>query len=617
VLKDLHSIQYKNPVVESSDITDFRIPYSLQEELNNTLGSAGYHFNSYTSHVITAKATSSKPENIAVIPNQYMVYACDLYDFAIALYSYFEIFEALRAKASQLLGDAATITANINADPDLNNHFTDTNDIDLFSKFLDKVDRSYRFDSKNLINDQGVPRGARDCFGSVILKIINIPDTSSGIFGGFVYDLCGNKHAYDDLLEYKQKINVHLSLTSTPKNRVTLPKPFVLLAGISGTGKSRFVRKQAEEWQGIDNFELVAVRPDWHEPSDLLGYILRLKDKPEFISTPVIKFLVSALLEAYKQGIEFKKDDNNKLIADCSGKQTAPFWLCLDEMNLAPVEQYFADYLSVLETREWNDEVYSSAPLIKPEFLKDVINENESEVRKAMGLNDESEDSNHDALWRFIKENGLPIPFNLIVAGTVNMDETTHGFSRKVIDRALSWDFGEFFPNDFDTFFNQTSKPKTLSYPTLSHPTVEKVGKYANATIDFLKAINKVLKGTLFELAYRALNECLLAVACEQPQDEKHLQAVWDDFLMMKVLPRIEGDEDKLKSLKTDDDNLFIALENLLKTQFDQIWEGTNRPDLLREHIDEPKKILIKCRSKTKIQRMSKLLENGFTSFWP
>lgn len=61
-----------------------------------------------------------------------------------------------------------------------------------------------------------------------------------------------------------------------------------------------------------------------------------------------------------------------------------------------------------------------------------------------------------------------------------------------------------------------------------------------------LSAVNAVLKNTPFELAFRALNELLLAVASSQPQDDLALKAVWDDFMMCKVLPRIEGDTDKL-----------------------------------------------------------------------
>ncbi|MEA1989364.1 MAG: hypothetical protein U9N57_09210 [Pseudomonadota bacterium] len=385
----------------------------------------------------------------------------------------------------------------------------------------------------------------------------------------------------------------------------TLSKPFILLAGISGTGKSRFVRKQAATWQGTDNFELVAVRPDWHEPSDLLGYTLRLNDKPKFVVTPVLKFMVKAWLAALESSVTLSNEDSKTIATYNEVSPPPPFWLCLDEMNLAPVEQYFADYLAIIETREWNGNKYSCQPILKADAIQEADN-----MKAALGL--DSGEANAEILWNHIQQHGLAIPFNLIVAGTVNMDETTHGFSRKVIDRALSLDFGEFAPNNFEEFFiDEDKKPqfKTLTYPTISQATTN--DDNAQKTVAFLQAINSLLEGTLFEIAYRALNECLLTVECVQPANEITLQAVWDDFLMMKILPRIEGDEDKLASPNTDDDNLFIALEKVLEEQLNKIW-NSKRPDLLRDNAPE-----IECRSRAKITRMKNLLENGFTSFWP
>lgn len=394
-------------------------------------------------------------------------------------------------------------------------------------------------------------------------------------------------------------------------NSKPLYKSFILLAGISGTGKSRFVRKQAEVWQGVDNFELVSVRPDWHEPSDLLGYVLRLGEKPQLITTPVIKFMVKAWLVALSSGVQLRFEADKGICAQIDLENLpAAFWLCLDEMNLAPVEQYFADYLSVLETREWEGSRYYCQPLIKADFFGGVA---EKEVKKALGLDDSQES---EQLWQVIAAQGLPIPFNLVVAGTVNMDETTHGFSRKVIDRALSLDFGEFFPNDFRDFFEPTTQFKTLSYPILSQATLENVGEHAHSTVAFLNAMNLVLKGSLFELAYRALNECLLAVACEQPETPQHLQAVWDDFLMMKLLPRIEGDSDKLQSLFDAEKSLLDEMVDALKVQLSDIWEGKNRPDLLRENLNQSE-LKIACRSRKKIEHMQRQFENGFTHFWP
>lgn len=422
--------------------------------------------------------------------------------------------------------------------------------------------------------------------------------------------------------EYKQKIK---------GDAVPLSKPFILLAGISGTGKTRFVRKQAAKTGRLDEtYCLTSVRPDWHEPSDLLGYISRLDGRPQFIVTDVLYFIVQAWREILSAGVRLEKTVNDRFVV--SGEkahleQVRPYWLCLDEMNLAPVEQYFADYLSTLETREWawsgESFSYSSDPLLKSATMAQ-LGEN-STLREDLGL----QSVNYDMAWEMFYQHGIGIPFNLIVAGTVNMDETTHGFSRKVIDRALSFDFGAFFPNNFDDFFVPTVCNKVLSYPLQSQAgqldlksTYDSDGQ---KSIAFLEAINKILKGTPFELAYRALNELLLAVTCAQPQDDKCLIAVWDDFIMCKVLPRIEGDNDKLTT--AEGDAILIKLNVVLQDQLAPIFDESHndvmqRPDLYRERIitdsNNEKTLNIPCRSIRKLEWMQqRLVSATFTSFWP
>jgi hypothetical protein len=74
---------------------------------------------------------------------------------------------------------------------------------------------------------------------------------------------------------------------------IRLSKPFIILAGISGTGKTRFVRDQAERSGSLkSSYQLVSVRPDWHEPSDVIGYISRLNGEPKYIVTDVLRFIV-------------------------------------------------------------------------------------------------------------------------------------------------------------------------------------------------------------------------------------------------------------------------------------------------------------------------------------
>ena len=200
------------------------------------------------------------------------------------------------------------------------------------------------------------------------------------------------------------------------------------------------------------------------------------------------------------------------------------------------------------------------------------------------------------------------------------MDETTHGFSRKVLDRALTIDFGAFYPNDFDAFFRPQTKSKVFSFPQLSDASSQQgfcaVDPDGMRSVQFLKSINSVLKDTAFELAFRALNELLLSVKTHSISDEVTLLAVWDDFLMSKVLPRIEGTIDKLAQAGSAE-TLLASLNKLLEERLSGIWMDAQRPDLHRETV-EGGMIFIPCRSRRKIEWMSKKLEQlGCTSFWP
>ena len=128
-------------------------------------------------------------------------------------------------------------------------------------------------------------------------------------------------------------------------------KPFILLAGISGTGKSRIVRQLAYATGGENpdevkkpyNYEMIQVRPNWHDSTELLGYETRISGETEYVLTDFLRFLAKAWYF-----------------------EETPFFLCLDEMNLAPVEQYFAEYLSVLETRKLNNGRIISDSLLPP-----------------------------------------------------------------------------------------------------------------------------------------------------------------------------------------------------------------------------------------------------------
>lgn len=364
-------------------------------------------------------------------------------------------------------------------------------------------------------------------------------------------------------------------------------KPFLLLAGISGTGKSRIVRELAracwdedsDEFQAQKprNFEMIQVKPNWHDSSELIGYVSRI-DGERFVVGPFLKFLVKAIQNP-----------------------DIPHFLCLDEMNLAPVEQYFAEYLSVIESRKVNKD---------GEIVTDpIINFEQTDAYKSLIDQLFTDDADRKAYLTEINGKRLSLPANLIVIGTVNMDETTFTFSRKVLDRAMTIEM-----NDVDLDAGLTEHYEhigKLGKEELIGTAVEGVDVYSanQATCDkaltYLKSVNEILEGTPFKIAYRTRNEFLLYVVNNLPyhkdEDGNELSEDFviaralDEITNMKILSRIEGDDTKV----TDDllDNLKHTIES----------ELTN----LSADFDTEKSV-----SLTKIQEMKNRLASGFTSFW-
>lgn len=341
-------------------------------------------------------------------------------------------------------------------------------------------------------------------------------------------------------------------------------KPFILLAGISGTGKSRLVRTLAyktcskEELRNDPkkpgNFELIPVRPNWHDSSELMGYVSRINGE-KYITTSFLKFIAKAC----------KHTD-------------VPFFLCLDEMNLAPVEQYFAEYLSIIETRQVKDGKLVTDYIISKESFENQNLYNQLLTDLELSGSEFSE--------------GISIPSNLVVIGTVNMDETTHSFSRKVLDRAMTFEM-----NNVDLTAGLELSKNDWSYPESYIANDSVIGQYTSGAevysqdfkekdeiIGFLKKINNELDGTPFKIAYRVRDEFLIYCyyASQNPTANWLINAL-DEMTSMKILSRIEGDETKTGNV----------IENLLKIL------NTNYP-----------------KSNYKLNEMKKKLQIGYTSFW-
>ena len=326
---------------------------------------------------------------------------------------------------------------------------------------------------------------------------------------------------------------------------------------------------------------MVQVKPNWHDSSELIGYVSRVSGSPVFVAGDFLKFVAKAW-----------------------ENPNVPYFLCLDEMNLAPVEQYFAEYLSVVESRKADENgVITTDPILKKsgeDWYRILTNELTSD---------------EDLRNQFLND-GIAIPQNLIVVGTVNMDETTFSFSRKVLDRAMTIEM-----NEVDLFGGLEDRHEQigkLEAGNLIGTAVEGVDVYqenkdvCDRTLNYLKVVNDQLEGTPFKVAYRTRNEFLLYVVNnlpynkdkdgkEIPQNEVIARAL-DEITSMKILSRIEGDSSKIDKLI---DRLTTTISEQLK--------AVSGKEYSEKKNDEEKVYSV---SLAKLDEMKKRLESGYTSFW-
>ena len=360
------------------------------------------------------------------------------------------------------------------------------------------------------------------------------------------------------------KTNYHFleippSSTYEDKSRIITAlrtKPFLLLAGISGTGKSQKVQelaymtcpqRLASDPTMPGNYCLIEVKPNWHDSTELLGYYSSLTEKYEL--TDFVRFVYKA-----------------------TQNPDVPFFVCLDEMNLAPVEQYFAEYLSVLETRKLINGKIVSAPLLTKETFKDLKTTKRVEAYSDSAYNAEVQ-TEPKSLYtpedveviKYLQENGLRLPENLFVIGTVNMDDTTHQFSRKVIDRAFTIEMNG---GNLEDMFDEKEPLVYLDDPVKlsmfkpqfvrAKEVLEAFSQYRDTIVtnvpQLLNDINQILKNTPFRVSYRVQNELILYIGnilLENNEVDDVAPIINEAFLnilLEKILPRVEGEEKLLKS---------------------------------------------------------------------
>ncbi|BBH22491.1 hypothetical protein Back11_38360 [Paenibacillus baekrokdamisoli] len=363
-------------------------------------------------------------------------------------------------------------------------------------------------------------------------------------------------HFPDDLIE-----NFYLSLKT---------KPFVILAGVSGTGKTKLVKLFAEALGATSlnhQFNLIPVRPDWSDPSDLLGY----KD----------------LTGAFRPGrlsevlVEASKESN----------RNKPYFVCLDEMNLARVEHYFSDLLSVIETQEWRNERIVTVPLIHSDSLN-------TEDQPIYG--------------------GLAFPDNVYLIGTVNMDETTHPFSKKVLDRANTIEFNyinlEQFPGGLT---NETATVRTTN-PFLRSEYLQLIDAYdrnqelvQKVTAKLVK-VNDILEQIHSHVGFRIRDAVCFYMIYNEQFELMSEEKAFDLQLLQKLLPRVQGSSSSVKrvllQLLQEAIGKSLPINDLMDdaSELYSKWKSSGQEAEAKYPLSARKLAFM----------LRRLEEDGFTSYW-
>ena len=468
-----------------------------------------------------------------------------------------------------------------------------------------------------------------------------------------------------DMINEARTLNEFLPVPPTPQVTDNIQelvlsaiktKPFILLAGISGTGKSRIVRElafkscpkylQDKEGTTPGNYCMIEVKPNWHDSTELLGYYSNLTYSYQY--KKFVKFLVKAMMNP-----------------------DVPFFVCLDEMNLAPVEQYFAEILSILETRKHpkiegsnKDDmtVIKTGTLIEANYFK--YSWKDAEGNKHVKDRDMSDKEWYDEFFNLDKlsaeekaqaskykdsfvlaNEGLSLPDNVIIVGTVNMDDTTHQFSRKVIDRAMTIEMNggklanmyggsknlEYLTDDEQQTWQDAFTQRYVNADEVltAHP--EEANEIKRILPQRLEAINDALRGTPFEVSYRVLNELTIMVGVmldgksEGETFDSIVNQAVNNILLMKILPRIEGDAEMFALSKDYKNKMDVSyydrlewLKNLAPDLYPNVSEVNSDTGTNDDEAKQNNAVIHHQTAKEKIQEMIDRLRNQeFTRFWP
>lgn len=259
-----------------------------------------------------------------------------------------------------------------------------------------------------------------------------------------------------------------------------------------------------------DRYAFISVRPDWMDNRGLLGYYNPLTE--EYVPTELLRLMLRAAADPER-----------------------PYFVILDEMNLAKVEHYFSDFLSCMESRRLTERGIDQEGIVLHE--------------RGEPLSFEDEDGR-----LYLIPRKLPIPLNLYITGTVNIDETTYMFSPKVLDRANTLEFNEV---DLLRYGGLEGEAQSPSEYRLRHPlmlaqagiaTKEAYDALPEATRRVLAELNGILTRYHLHFGYRVANEIALYLREAQALVGGEGMAIALDLqILQKVLPKLHGARAKLE----------------------------------------------------------------------
>ena len=580
MLKDLNSLaqRTKSNIQENVFFSEVYLTEEFKEAYSEYLNISGKSIDFFSS---TSQYKNESGQTIS-FPNTWFLISYYLVEYYTSLIEYKEKFTSIflvpeRNRVAEELfkiQDKLFIPADIASRID--SFFNEEMDRDNFKKFLIN-NYSWWYGQKK------VDRG--DFYLTAILKVANLINDSSSFIGTITKDFATNPKLYS-LFEFNKKefaftgvvdgaeFKLEPFLQSLKASGLTYPsnivlrfilslltKPFIVLTGLSGSGKTKIALAFAKWITETDNqICIVPVGADWTNREPLLGYPNALESRNYVLPENGVLNLI----------IEANKPEN----------ETKPYFLILDEMNLSHVERYFADFLSSMESSV------------------------------SISLHVEYGD------WKDAVPAKVKLPKNLFIIGTVNIDETTYMFSPKVLDRANVIEF-RVSETDMTAYLNNRVNLNMNALNNNGSSMAESfisLAKDENITVLNAEELNTTLVSYFKELqkvgaefGYRTAAEITrFAAITNKIEPSWQTNEIIDAAIMQKILPKVHGSRRKLESV-------LKKLGELCILPSEEVNTILNKETIINYSDREKIKYPI---SLEKIKRMFQgLLDNGFTSY--